>query len=553
MRKKGFRLKDLITTLRGKFDESRAEKSKYGIRWSKIAKLLGVNDPMAVLGYAGINNQKQATEYFSLDSDVYDPVATDTAFTLTNYTISMLFGGKKKFDIKAINPEDQGYYNAATTIANKQINSPRSHFNFATYQAFGSSIIPFGNGGYMIKFDKEEKQIKFDAVGAADGFPMEGKYGEINVLFAIQNITKAEFTRTFGVDIDGEMKEKWADQDGVVKDIVLVSCITENPDYVKGAKGRNGQKYLQVFWTDCESVWHDVRHFNTKRFVYNRTMVMRGELFGRGYFDRALSAIDSANELTRLADESAERMVHPAIGIMAELNGDSVINLQPDSVTVITPMPGQNGTPVHTMQPIGDPSAVLKVSLDRYDRHIPQSVGLSAFLDVNTSAMTDRQTLESIVSRNKNLLPVYLGYREQILIPLFEAIVDLCIEEGLVKYDGKKAQGGYEIIPLNTMEEVYTTNVLNRVMELNNLAVALQPVIPDLRMVFDTLDLVGDAVEGSKYDARRLSKEKSMERIEAYYAQKAAEMQMGNGGSMPNETPEKGKAETDVEAAQGRI
>lgn len=547
----------LIKELQAQYLSAMTEKQKYALRWARIAALTGIADPLAVIGMTAASGAKTSTEQFELDSNVFDPAAASNIFVLSNYTTTMLFGNRQKFLLKATDKESQSYHDAVAEAANEMFEMPAGMFASATRTMIETSCIPFGNGGYLIKEDKENKCVVFEPLTCADTCIIEGKNGVIEGIILNRLVSVQNFVESFG-DLPKDIEDALRQEKRTTKDIQLLYYICKNPYYQKGKPGRNGMPWIGVYCCEkIDSSWSHVNFFSYKPFVFYRNVVMRGEIYARGNIDRVLGSVDSANELTRIANEAVERMENPAIAITAEVNSDSVIDMSPGGVNVLTPMPGQNGTPMFAMQPSGDPSGILKTSIPRYDQFITQAFGLSMFLDVNPVAgMTARQVLEQTISRNKNALPTYLGYREQILLPLFDIVCHIVEKnrwyDTSITYPSKKS--GRRVVPLNAMEEVYTSNVMEKLAEIGNMFMALRNVMPKVEIMFSLYPMVRNALKGSKYEPYLVSEStfksrvQAMARVEATAMYAGKQMEDGLAG-----VPKPGTPEGDVEIAEGSV
>lgn len=547
---------NIVDLLKSAYTASMTEKSRYSIRWGKIASLTGVVSPLAIHKTLGDGN-KTGTEQFEIDEDVFDPTASQNVFTLANYTFTMLFGNRQRFLIKADDDADQDFYDDVAVSANEILDNPESNFASAARQTLETSAIPFGNAGLVYRIDEERKTLLFEAATCTDACIGEGKDNRVSVLYLTKLVSPAAFEETFG-EMPKEIQEALNKRkDGESKDILLVYALCENPYYNKYAVSDSefSKKYCGVFFCadgDIDSDWHHINYFDWKMFVFYRNIVMRGELYARGNIDRVLSSVDSVNELTRMANDSVERMENPAIAITAEINSDSVIDMSPGGVNVLTPQPGQNGTPMFAMQPAGDPSGILKTTMPRLDSAITQAFGLSMFLDIQPVAgMTAHQVVEGTITRNKNLLPTYLGYREQILLPLYNDLVSIVLKKKWykTKYEAPQAKK-YKIIPLTSMEEVYTSNILDKLQEISNIMTLMRQAMPQAELLFSIYPMVANAVKGTKYEPYLVPKSKFEERVKAAAAYQTLQNMTGGTmkGGFGNDATAGGTGSSDVKA-----
>ena len=542
-----------ILTLREIYQGSLREKLRYSTRWGRIASLTGIVSPLAIHKVLNAGN-KSSTEQFPLDDDVYDPTASQNVFTLSNYTFTMLFGNRQRFLIKADDEADQPFYDDVCNAANDLLDDPCAGFASAVRQVLETSDIPFGNGGLLYRIDEERKGLLFEAATCTDACIVEGKSGKVEILTLNRLVSPREFVETFG-DMPTDIKEALEKREAnASKDIQLVYMLMPNPYWNKYASKESnfGKKFCGVFFcADIESGWYHANYFDYKMFVFHRNIIMRGELYARGNIDRVLSSVDSVNELTRMANDSVERMENPAIGITAEVNSDSVIDMSPGGVNVLTPMPGQNGTPMFAMQPAGDPSGILKTTMPRLDSAITQAFGLSMYLDIAPVAgMTAHQVVEGTITRNKNLLPTYLGYREQWLLPLFSDITAITLDKKWYKSKHAAPQSKrYKIIPLTQMEEVYTSNILDKLSEIRNMMITLRDVMPQAEVLFMIYPMVRNAVKGTRFEPYLVSESKFEERIKAWAAsQTMSNYLAGKGKTADSGASASGLGSSDVGA-----
>ena len=80
------------------------------------------------------------------------------------------------------------------------------------------------------------------------------------------------------------------------------------------------------------------------------------------------------------------------------------------------------------------------------------------------------------------------------------------------------------------MEEVYTSNILDKLQEISNIMTLMRQAMPQAELLFSIYPMVANAVKGTKYEPYLVPKAKFEERVKAAAAYQT--LQNMTGGSM---------------------
>lgn len=536
------------------YNNAKLEKNSNTLRWGRICKIGGVASVAAIFyGIQQSNDNKQTTEYYNQDEGVFDPSISQSIITRSNFVYALLFGNRKPtyFDFG----EKKDLEDEAARKLSDCLFDHRSNFVASARSFLETSDIPLGNGGFLYLWDDEERIFNFFPLTCYNSAIMLGDNGQVCGIFMTRLLSELEFTTQFGVDAYAEYKraEKLESsyQENQRKEIALVYCVMKNPDYNKSASGKKGNPYIcSQFVENQRCNFLEIKEFSYCPFVYHRNMVIDGETYGRGDMDRILSSAESVNDMTRDVMGAIDKMNGGPIGVMAELSANSKIDLTKNGVTFFNPMAGQNGNPTFPMLTNEDPSAAYQALIPRLDENISRALGLNQFQDISNAVMTARQVTQNVLDRMKALLPAYMSYREQILLPMFKSMIEVLMKKTKFKNSGKPEF--IKPVPNNYMEEAFNNNVLQKLVDIQNMILTMKNTTQFAEAMFKIYPLIRDAIEGSKYFTYFATGEEYKQMVESMLVMQAQQAQLGmngNGGS-PTKMP---ADQTDMENANASL
>lgn len=515
------------------YNNAKLEKNSNTMRWGRICKIGGVASVAAIFyGIQQNNDNKQTTEYYNQDEGVFDPIISQSIITRSNFVYSLLFGNRKPsfYDFgEKKNKEDE----AARKLSDCLFDH-RSNFVASSRSFLETSDIPLGNGGFLFLWDDDDKIFNFFPLTCYNSAIMLGDNGQPNGVFMTRLLSELEFMTQFGVDAYSEYKRaeklEAGYQENQRKEIALVYCVMKNPEYKKTASGKRGNPYICSQFVEnqrCEFL--DIKEFDYCPFVYHRNMVIDGETYGRGDVDRILSSAESVNDMTRDVMGAIDKMNGGPIGVMAELSANSKLDLTKNGVTFFNPMTGQNGSPTFPMLTNEDPSGAYQALIPRLDESISRALGLNHFQDISNAVMTARQITQNVLDRMKALLPAYMSYREQILLPMFKEIMGVLIRKTKWKFTEKV--DFIKPIPNNYMEEAFNNNVMQKLVDVQNMILTMKNTTQFADAMFKIYPLLRDAIEGSKYYTYFATEDEYKEMVQSMLEMQAYQAQLGMNGS----------------------
>lgn len=511
-------------------------------RWLEIANFVGITSIFAVNPSAPTNNDKQTTEAATLDSAVYDPTAVLACRQVAQYLLSLMFGQRQSFQLVPKKPEYEDLLRVASTSANNQMVDERGMFYQNMLSLLRNSCVPFGNGGMTVEV--RDDYLRFEAAPLEDTMIYSGGNG-VDFLIHAKLYTPWEFVETF--EDYGEIPEnirvryeagEWQ------RNINVVHIIYPNSKRVKGARGTNGVEYKGVFFLESdETDWRVDEDYRIKQFAYFQDVKMKGELYARSDATSVINSIKTLNDTIGIAMLNAEHLGNPANVVNSDAIADEVLDLSPGATIMASGEMGLPGAPVVQTLTTGNAANIVQFLAPYLKDSITQFFGVDKMLDFNSkSNMTLGETLQRAVIRNQTLLPVYLLYRNQLVLPLAKIIAKLSIMEGLIDWKGLEPDpqfyadvandAAYEVVPLNPMEDVFTNNTMQKLLEIVNQIAAVQGVWPQANLSIKYYDLFRNAVQGSYLENYIVSEDEFQERAQAYAQLQAAQMQAAGGGQM---------------------
>ena len=236
---------------------------------------------------------------------------------------------------------------------------------------------------------------------------------------------------------------------------------------------------------------------------------------------------------------NAEQLGNPPKVLNADALADEQINVSPGATLLASGEMGLAGSPVLQTMQVGNSASIIQFLAPYLKDSITQVFGVDKMLDFNNkSNMTLGETLQRAVIRNQTLLPVYLLYRNQIVLPLAKIVAKLTIMEGMVDYQGNEPDEqfyndvlndkAYEVQPLNPMEDVYTNNTMQKLLEIVNQIAALQGIWPQANLSIKYYELFKNAVQGS-YLENYIVDEDEFEKRKQAYSNLMANQMVGGG------------------------
>lgn len=527
-----------LNYFRGIFTEAQSLRSVYSARWNEIAKFVGITSIFSVNPSEATYSGKTTTEGEDVDEGVFDPTAVLSCRQVSQYLLSLMFGQRQCFQLIPKKPEYEQILRMAADKANDMFSDERGFFYQNMLSLLRNSTVPFGNGGMTV--DVMDGYLRFNDAPLEDTMIYSGGNG-VDFLIHSKLYTPWEFVETFADygEIPQDIQARY-DSGEWARNIEVIHIVYPNTERKKGVKGTNGVEYKGVYFLNSDKAdWRVDEDYRIKQFAYFQDVKMKGELYARSDATSVINSIKTLNDTIGIAMLNAEQLGNPPKVINTDALANEQVNVSPGATLLASGEMGLAGAPVLQTMSVGNSGSIIQFLAPYLKESITQFFGVDKMLDFNNkSNMTLGETLQRAVIRNQTLLPVYLLYRNQLVLPLAKIVAKLTIMEGWVDYQGNEPDEqfyydvandqAYEVIPLNPMEDVYTNNTMQKLLEIVNQIAALQGIWPQANLSIKYYELFKNAVQGSYLENYVCSEEEFEERKQAYANLMAT--QMVNGG-----------------------
>lgn len=534
---KGGTMKSLAY-FRGIYSEAQSLRAANSARWNEIGKFIGITSGFSVNPAAATTDSKVSTESMDLDQGVFDPTAVLACRQVSQYLLSLMFGQRQSFQLVPKKEEYAELLRKASDQANDKLSDERGFFYQNMLSLLRNSTVPFGNGGMTVEVIDD--YLRFTDAPLEDTMIYSGGNG-VDFLIHSKLYTPWEFVETFESygEIPEQIKSRY-ESGAWQRDIQVVHIIYPNSTRQKGVKGTNGVEYKGVYFLEnTETDWRVDEDYNIKQFVYFQDVKMKGELYARSDATSVINSIKTLNDTIGIAMLNAEQLGNPPKVLNTDALAGEQVNVSPGATLLASGEMGLAGSPVLQTMQVGNSGSIVQFLAPYLKDSITQFFGVDKMLDFNNkSNMTLGETLQRAVIRNQTLLPVYLLYRNQIVLPLAKIVAKLCIMEGLIDWEELKPDAqffndvlndrAYEVQPLNPMEDVFTNNTMQKLLEIVNQIAALQGIWPQANLSIKYYELLVNAVQGSYLENYIVSKEEFEQRKQAYSNLMANQMVSGN-------------------------
>lgn len=527
-----------LAYFRGIYSEAQSLRAANSARWNEIGKFIGITSAFSVNPAAATSDAKTFTESIDVDQGVFDPTAVLACRQVSQYLLSLMFGQRQSFQLVAKKPEYAKLLEMASDRANDMLSDERGFFYQNMLSLLRNSTVPFGNGGMTV--DVMDDYLRFNDAPLEDTMIYSGGNG-VDFLIHSKLYTPWEFVETFEdyAPIPEDIKSRYETGEWQ-RNIEVVHIIYPNSKRQKGVKGSAGVEYKGVYFLNSDrNDWRVDEDYNIKQFVYFQDVKMKGELYARSDATSVINSIKTLNDTVGIAMLNAEQLGNPPKVLNADALADEQINVSPGATLLASGEMGLAGSPVLQTMQVGNSASIIQFLAPYLKDSITQFFGVDKMLDFNNkSNMTLGETLQRAVIRNQTLLPVYLLYRNQIVLPLAKIVAKLTIMEGMVDYQGNEPDEqfyndvlndkAYEVQPLNPMEDVYTNNTMQKLLEIVNQIAALQGIWPQANLSIKYYELFKNAVQGS-YLENYIVDEDEFEKRKQAYSNLMANQMVGGG------------------------
>lgn len=511
---------------RGIYTEAQSLRAVNSARWNEIARFVGISSAFSVNPTAATNGEKTTTESEDLDEGVFDPTAVLACRQVSQYLLSLMFGQRQCFQLVAKKPEYEKILEYASDKANDMFSDERGFFYQNMLSLLRNSTVPFGNGGMTV--DVMDGYLRFNDAPLEDTMIYSGGNG-VDFLIHSKLYTPWEFVETFQdyAEIPADIQARY-DSGEWARNIEVIHIIYPNTERKKGVKGTNGVEYKGVYFLNSDKAdWRVDEDYRIKQFAYFQDVKMKGELYARSDATSVINSIKTLNDTVGIAMLNAEQLGNPPKVVNTDVLAGEQVNVSPGATLLASGEMGLAGAPVLQTMSVGNAGSIVQFLAPYLKESITQFFGVDKMLDFNNkSNMTLGETLQRAVIRNQTLLPVYMLYRNQIVLPLAKIVAKLTIMEGWVDYEGNEPDAqffydvandlAYEVQPLNPMEDVYTNNTMQKLLEIVNQIAALQGIWPQANLSIQYYKLFKNAVQGSYLENYIVDEDEFEQRKQAY-------------------------------------
>lgn len=533
-----------LNYFRGIYTEAQSLRAANSGRWNEIGRFVGITSGFSVDPSAATYDGKTTTESERLDDGVFDPTAVLACRQVSQYLLSLMFGQRQCFQLVPKKPEYEAILQLASDKANDMFSDERGFFYQNMLSLLRNSTVPFGNGGMTVDVMKDEDEgvngyLRFNDAPLEDTMIYSGGNG-VDFLIHSKLYTPWEFVETFEEygEIPADIKARY-DSGEWARNIEVIHIIYPNTERKKGARGTNSVEYKGVYFLNTDKAdWRVDEDYRIKQFAYFQDVKMKGELYARSDATSVISSIKTLNDTIGIAMLNAEQLGNPPKVINTDALANEQVNVSPGATLLASGEMGLAGSPVLQSLQVGNSGSIVQFLAPYLKDSITQFFGVDKMLDFNNkSNMTLGETLQRAVIRNQTLLPVYLLYRNQLVLPLAKIVAKLTIMEGMVDYQGNEPDEqfyydvandlAYEVAPLNPMEDVYTNNTMQKLLEIVNQIAAVQGVWPQANLSIKYYKLFKNAVQGSYLENYIVDEQEFEQRKQAYAKLMASQMAGG--------------------------
>jgi len=472
-----------FNNVKKRYDELTAERERYAPRWNETAKYVGIRvDPQ------NFWKEQEGNKSADLDKYTEDPTATLAVQQSADYLKGIMWGtGDGAFSLL---PSDdvlgladaeslKDWYEYCSDQVLAQMNEAKaglnSHLNayFYDQQAFGTS----GVGAYPNSDNQADNVLTFRSYGVDTLCIDEGKSGLVEVIFNTYNWRVNRIVQEFACDENGFNQQSFdnlpediraAYNNGSYNNVFrIIHGVMPRAEYVKGALGKNGCKYIGYWFTENSKNFFKTEDYKELPIAVARAIKLRGEIYGRASGTMLISSIRCINEAVAQSMNAMAKMVSPPIGILnTALFGDDVVDTSEDGLTVLNAAKLQGNQPIYPMIDVGDPSKLVQWLVPYLNEKIATAFKIDILLDFSAqSDMTATESLQRFSIRGRSISGMILAQKVELFEPLIKRCVAICMDKGVCGINPDDTKLVAEMTELGRVERIIPEAVMQCIKE----------------------------------------------------------------------------------------
>ena len=562
-----------------KYDDLRSEREKYVARWNEVSKYVGIRvDPQTYMYCDDGNKSKELDEYTE------DPTAALSVQQAADYLKGIMWGnGDNAISLEPsedlLDMVDKAsvddWFKYASARLLEQMNHPKAGLNTALnpymydQQAFGTSGIgAFVNSGFAQGVDTNV--LIFRPYGVDTLCIDEGKNGLPEVIFNTYQWRVNRLVSEFCNGKDGFDEEMFNNLPQKVRDayknnqmnrvFTIVQAVMPRNEYVPGALGVNGCKYIGYWFEESESSFFAIEDYRDLPIAVARAIKIRGEIYGRSSGSMLISTIRCINSAVSLSMQAMAKMVNPPIGILnTALFGDDVVDTSENGLTVFNAAMLAGASPIMPMQDVVNPNQLVEWLVPYLNEKVATAFKIDILLDFSAqSDMTATESLQRFSIRGRSISGMIMQQKTELFEPLIRRCVSICMDNGVmgVSPENEKAveelinkgkrervipdaviecikdgKQWYKIHFNNEVDRLGKTERVDDLLKLLNVIQAMMAVNPQISMAINWYALLDDVTDalGLKHN---IVSEKEFEAQIAAQAEQQAQLMQAEAGQM---------------------
>lgn len=566
-------MKNTFDIIKKRYNELKSERQKYVSRWEDIARYVGIR-----VRPQNYFNQGEVNKDEDLDKYTEDPTASLSVQQAANYLKGIMWGNGD--GAISIEPSDDvlelvngdyvmPWYEYASEQILTQMNHSNAGLNSALdaylydQHAFGTSGVGcYPNSAYNKGYDTNV--LLFRPYGVDTLCIDEGKNGMVEIVSNTYqwrcNRLVSEFcSRGDGFDeemfkrLPEKVQAAWNNQN-LNNIFTVVQMIVPREDFVPGALGKKGCKYVGYWFEESEDHAFFEEDYRDMPIPVARAVKIRGEVYGRAPGTMLISTIRCINQAVSDCMTTMAKMVEPPIGILnTALFGDDVVDTSEKGLTVFNAakLGGQN--PVIPIQDVGDPSKLVAWLIPYLNEKVATAFGIDVLLDfAANSDMTATESLQRFSIRGKSISGMILQQKTELFEPLIRRAVSILMDKGILGVDPTdeelvallmerglqeriipdavvqcimEGKPWYKIKFNNDVDKLGKTEKVDDLLRLINVIAALMAVNPQISMAVNWYKLLADVSEALGFQGNIMSEDEFRQQIQAQAVQQQAMLQ----------------------------
>jgi hypothetical protein len=330
----------------------------------------------------------------------------------------------------------------------------------------------------------------------------------------------------------------------------IVQAVLPREDYVAGALGKKGCKYVGYWFEESENNPFYEEDYRDMPIPVARAIKIRGEVYGRAAGTMLISTIRCINQAVSDCMVTMAKMVKPPIGVLSSaLFGDDVIDTSENGLTVFNAAQLAGQSPIIPMQDIGDPSSIVNWLVPYLNEKVATAFKIDILLDfAQNSDMTATESLQRYSIRGKSIAGMILQQRMELFEPLIRRCISICMDNEVMGIDPTNSEAVAQMMELgrkdmvipdavvecisegkpwykikfnNEVDKIGKTDKVDDLLKMLNFITALMSVNPDIALAIDWYGLLKDASEAMNLESNIISATKFKEEIAARAEQQA--------------------------------